>query len=165
MNIQSVIKLIAATSWLLVVASFSAVAAVDETNAKDRAEFTNTALVQKAFDDWANGRGSVFDLLAEDAVWTVAGSSPVSGVYHTRQELIEGAVEPIHNRLATSIRSEVKQIIAQGNQVVVLWDGYAQTYEGSQYVNSYAWHLVFADGKITEVTAFLDTWALNELME
>ena len=34
-------------------------------------EETNSALVRQAFEDWENGRGSVFDLLADDAEWVV----------------------------------------------------------------------------------------------
>jgi ketosteroid isomerase-like protein len=125
----------------------------------------NTALVQEAFANWQAGTGSVFDLLADDAVWTVAGSSPVSGVYRSRQELLERAVNPIHARLSTAIAPEIEQIVAQGNQVVVFWEGRARAQDGSHYVNNYAWHMVFHAGRITQVTAFLDTWALNELME
>lgn len=128
-------------------------------------EGTNSAVIRQAFDDWKNGRGSVFDLLAEDAEWTVAGVSPVSAVYPTRQALVEEAVEPIHAQLATAITPEVKHIIAQGNNVVVLWDGTATARNGAPYNNSYAWHLVMEDGAITRVMAFLDTWALVELME
>lgn len=128
-------------------------------------EATNTALVQQAFSDWQVGNGSVFDLLADDAVWTVAGSSPVSGVYRARRELLENAVLPIHARLSTAITPEVKQVVAQGNQLVVFWEGSAQVQDGTRYVNSYAWHMVFDAGKITQVTAFLDTWVLNKLME
>lgn len=128
-------------------------------------EAANTLLVQQAFTAWQDGRGSVFDLLAEDVIWTVAGSSPVSGTYTTQQEFLEEAVRPIENRLSTAIVPEVKYIIAQGNQVVVIWDGSAQAENGNSYRNSYAWHMVFEAGEITEVTAFLDTWALNQLME
>lgn len=128
-------------------------------------EAANTRLVQQAFDDWRDGRGKFFDLLTDDAVWTVSGSSPVSGVYHTREALLQGAVNPIHARLATAITPTVTQIVAQGDQVVVFWDGSAQSTDGNRYVNSYAWQLVFTEGKITRVTAYLDTWALDKLME
>lgn len=132
---------------------------------KPALEAFNTTLVQQAFDNWQEGRGSFFDLLAEDAVWTVAGSSPASGIYDTREALLKDAVYPIHARLTTSIVPTVTEIIASHDRVVVFWDGSARAQDGSQYVNSYAWHLVMAEGKITQVTAYLDTWALNQLMD
>lgn len=124
----------------------------------------NHALIRQAFDDWRNGQGGVFDLLAEDAEWTVAGHSPVSGTYRTRQVFLEQAVRPITARLATPIIPSVRRIVAQGPHVVVIWDGSATALDGSRYENSYAWHLQLEDGRITRVTAFLDTWRLVELM-
>lgn len=125
----------------------------------------NAALVAEAFEDWRAGTGNVFDLLAEDAVWTVAGDSPVSGTYKTREALMTQAVLPIHARLATPITPQVNTIVAQGDDVVVFWDGVATARDGSPYENSYAWHLTLAGGEIIRVTAFLDTWRLHALME
>ncbi len=125
----------------------------------------NRALIQQAFDDWRNGQGSVFDLLAEDAVWIVAGTSPVSGTYPTRQAFLEEAVKPITAKLATPITPTVRQLVAQGPYVVAIWDGQATAHDGSRYENSYAWHMQLEDGRITHVTAFLDTWRLVQLME
>lgn len=124
----------------------------------------NAALVRAAFDDWRHGRGSVFDLLADDAEWTVAGSSPVSGTYRGRQTFIDRAVAPINARLSTPITPTVRHLVAEGDAVVVIWDGTATAQDGSPYANSYAWHLVLDGGRIVRVIAFLDTWALNELM-
>ncbi|MDH5821870.1 hypothetical protein QFW77_02525 [Luteimonas sp. RD2P54] len=50
----------------------------------------NAALVRAAFDEWRAGTGSVFDLLAEDVEWTVAGSRPVSGVYRSKRDFMAG---------------------------------------------------------------------------
>lgn len=138
--------------------------AVQADDARSEAD-TNVALVQQAFEAWQHGRGSVFDLLEEDAVWTVAGVSPVSATYNSRQALVDGAVTPIHAQLQTPITPTVRHLIAQGDNVMVLWDGTATASDGSRYENSYAWHLIMKDGRITNVTAFLDTWALVELMK
>lgn len=125
----------------------------------------NAALVAQAFEDWKNGRGNLFDLLADDAEWTVAGNSPVSGIYLNRQTFLDDAVRPIIARLATPITPEVQHIIAQGEHVVVTWNGTATAVDGSPYTNQYAWHLQMEEGRITRVVAFLDTWALQQLME
>jgi ketosteroid isomerase-like protein len=81
------------------------------------------------------------------------------------QAFLEQAVAPIGARLATPIAPEVRQVLAQGDAVVVLWDGMAARRDGGVYRNSYAWHLVFDGGRIVRATAFLDTWALQRLME
>lgn len=134
-------------------------------SAAPSAEAGNAALIAESFDKWVKGDGSMFDLLADNARWTVAGFSPVSDVYESKQELVEQAVKPIHAQLSGSITPKVRHIMAQGDQVVVIWDGKAIAKDGSAYDNTYAWHLTMANGKVTEVLAFLDTWNLAKLME
>ena len=45
----------------------------------------NKALVQDRFAAWANGTGSPFELLAEDATWTITGRSAASKTYVGRE--------------------------------------------------------------------------------
>ncbi|WP_395503507.1 nuclear transport factor 2 family protein [Ectopseudomonas mendocina] len=130
----------------------------------DDATQENVALIQKAFDDWRAGQGGIFNLLAEDAIWVVAGNSPVSGTYRTRKAFMKDAVKPITDKLAPPIVPTVRQIVAQGSHVVAHWDGEATAKDGSRYENSYSWHMQVENGRITRVTAFLDTWRLVELM-
>ncbi|WP_462382782.1 nuclear transport factor 2 family protein [Pseudomonas sp. Marseille-QA0892] len=125
----------------------------------------NAAAVENAFHQWKKGNGTVFDLLAGGAQWTVTGTSPDAGVYTSREDLIERAVTPITAKLATPIEPTVRHIVAQGDQVVVLWDGRARAHDGSDYINNYAWYLAFDEqGRIREVIAYLDTWRLDQLM-
>lgn len=125
----------------------------------------NADRVRAAFNAWRAGTGSVFDLLTENAVWTIAGQSPVSGVHRSRQSFRDDAVRPIHARLATPIQPEITDVIAQGDNVVVIWEGQATTVGGDLYRNHYAWHMVFDGDRVVRVTAFLDTWALQQLMQ
>ncbi|MGN8343689.1 nuclear transport factor 2 family protein [Pseudomonas sp. SMV71] len=125
---------------------------------------TNAQRVHQAFSNWQQGTGTVFDLLAPDAVWTVAGSSPVSGVYRGKADLLDKAVRPITARLATPISPTVQSIVAQDDVVVVLWSGKATALDQQPYNNTYLWHMTFKDGQIRAVTALLDTYVLDDLM-
>ena len=126
---------------------------------------SDAARVRAAFAAWAGGTGCVFDLLHEDVVWTVAGSSPVSGTYASHRDFLDRAVQPITARLATPIMPELRDLVVQGDTVVALFDGTATARDGSAYRNTYAWHLVLEGGRIVRVTAFLDTWALEQLLQ
>ena len=125
----------------------------------------SAAQVRAAFEAWRTGQGNVFDLLADDVVCTVAGDSPVSGTYRSKQAFLDQAVAPITARLATPIVPRIERIVADGHHVVVLWQGAATTRDGGAYRNHYAWHLELADGRIVRATAFLDTWALTRLLD
>ncbi|MCL6703053.1 nuclear transport factor 2 family protein [Pseudomonas sp. T1.Ur] len=124
---------------------------------------TNATLVREAFTNWQQGKGTVFDLLAPDARWTVAGTSPVSGVYTSKAELAQ-VVRSITARLAMPIVPTVQSIVAENDVVVVLWHGTATALDQKPYSNTYLWHMTFKNGQIIEVTAFLDTYGLNDLV-
>ncbi|MDT8906337.1 MULTISPECIES: nuclear transport factor 2 family protein [Pseudomonas] len=124
----------------------------------------NAHRVHQSFVNWQQGKGSVFDLLAPNARWTVAGSSPVSGVYESKADLMDRAVRPITARLATPIFPTVQSIVAENDIVVVLWSGKATALDQQPYNNTYLWHMKFKDGKVIEVTALLDTYVLNDLL-
>src|SRR5690606_24118737 len=106
----------------------------------------------------------VLDLLHEDVEWTVAGTRPVSDVYRSRAQFLEQAVAPIGARLATTIVPTVGRGLAQVDTVVMAWSGRATTRDDGTYRNRYAWHMQLREGRIVRVIAFLDTWALAELL-
>jgi ketosteroid isomerase-like protein len=85
-------------------------------------------------------------------------------VYNSKTELMEQAVRPISARLATPISPRVQSIIAEGDVVVVLWEGEATARDRKPYNNTYLWHMTFKEGQVVEVKAFLDTYVLNDLM-
>ena len=125
----------------------------------------NRALVRAAFDAWAAGQGDFYRLLADDVTWTITGSSPVAGTYTSRQEFLDGAIQPIFKRLSQPIQPIVHTLIAEGDQVVALWEGHATALDGVPYDNVYCWVMRVQDGKVTHATAFFDSPPLTELLE
>lgn len=150
-------------AWRVLPLALSLMVSTPHAWASENRQNSNAALVRQAFLDWRQGKGTVFDLLAPDARWTVAGTSPVSAVYTSKAELAE-AVRSITARLATPIVPAVQRIVAEGDVVVVLWNGTATALDDKPYNNTYLWHMTFKNGQITEVTAFLDTYVLDDLM-
>ena len=53
-------------------------------NRKTEIETRNKALVQAGFDAWNAGTGNPFELLADDASWTIVGNSDASKTYSNR---------------------------------------------------------------------------------
>jgi uncharacterized protein len=118
----------------------------------------NKKLIQAAFTAWANGDGMVFfNLLAEDAPWTVIGNCPISGTYMGRHQLIEAALKPQRAKLAGPPTPTVLQMIAEGDTVVIEWIGKATTKSGKPYNNSYCYVVQIENGRIIRGTAYLDT--------
>lgn len=124
---------------------------------------TNKQIVADAFLRWAQGTGSVFDLLADDVTWTVTGSSAAAGTYTSRMDFLRDAVRPISIRLSTPIVPTVRSIVADDDWVVVLWQGDALANDGVDYRNVYSWHLRLDENAIVEAIAFLDGSVIDAL--
>ena len=117
----------------------------------------NRQIIADAFAAWTAGGSTFFqDAISPEVVWTIAGSGPTSGIYRTREDFLKRAVMPFTARLATPIRPTVKTIWAEGDDVIVRWDGTATAVDGKPYNNSYLWILRVEGGRAAEVTAFLD---------
>jgi ketosteroid isomerase-like protein len=56
----------------------------------------------------------------------------------------------------------VRGVYADGDTVVVVWDGGGTRLDGKPYENTYAWFMRFDEGLVVEVTAFFDSIAFDE---
>jgi uncharacterized protein len=124
--------------------------------AKD-VEARNKQLIRAGFDAWRNGTGSVFDLLAPDAEWTIMGNSPVSRTYRSRQDFMDIVIDPFNARLSSRLVPTVRNIYADGDTVIALFDAIGTARDGKPYKNTYSWYMRMRGGAIVEVVAFFDT--------
>jgi ketosteroid isomerase-like protein len=127
---------------------------------------TNRHIIGRAFDAWRTGAGVISDVFAPDLRWRIEGHSLAAGEYHSRQEFIDDVLAPFGARFGdgepfrpTTIRS----ITADGETVVVVWDGRGVANDGQPYTNSYAWIMRLAEGQVVEGTAFFDSISFNDL--
>ena len=119
-------------------------------------ETRNKQLIRQAFARWADGSGNFFDLLAEDVQWTITGSSAYSKTYTSKKQFLDEAATPLNVRLANPIVPTVRNLYADGDVVVAIWDGAPTATDGQPYRNTYSWAMTLKNGRITHVTAFLD---------
>jgi uncharacterized protein len=128
---------------------------------------TNREIVAGAFDDWSNGTGYVSSIFADDMTWEIVGHSVASRKYSNAAEFVAEVLQPFGARFSSTkpFRPEnVRQVVAEDDRVVVLWDGEGETIDGGTYRNTYAWFMTLNDeGKIVDGTAFYDSISFNEL--
>ena len=151
-------KTLCLVGMVLVLITASATAA-----AQEDVETKNRRVVQTAFDNWRRGIGSMFDLLASDAKWTITGNSVVAGTYHSRRDFLDQVILPFNERLSTPLVPTVRGIYTDGDMVIVLWEGAGMARDGKSYENTYSWYLQMKNGKIVNATAFDDSIAFNDL--
>jgi uncharacterized protein len=127
------------------------------TDTSMRIEDTNKAIIQQAFDAWAAGTGGVFDLLADDATWTIVGNTPVSRTFTSRQEFLDEVIVPFGQRMAKPLVPTVRQLYADGDTVIAYFEGSGTAKDGRPYFNVYTWYLTMAEGKVVSAVAFFDS--------
>jgi ketosteroid isomerase-like protein len=140
---------------------------------RDHPSMTDTAdanrrLIRTVFEGWQAGTASVVDLFAPAMVWRIEGHSEVCGEYATAQDFIDQVLAPFGARFARGERFRpisIRSILADGDTVVVIWDGRGICNDGVPYENSYAWILQLRDGKVIDGTAFFDSISLNNLWQ
>lgn len=118
----------------------------------------NKAVVMGFFDAASRGdMDAAFALIADDVTWTNIGSTRFSGSYVGKQAIIEELIGPLFGQLKAGITPNIERLIAEGDTVVVLSTGSAETHDGARYDNTYCQVMRIRDGQIAEVTEYFDT--------
>ena len=125
-------------------------------------ESDNKQIIRRAFAAWAAGTGGVFDLLAQNATWTIVGNSVVAGIYRSRDEFMTRVIQPFNSRLSSPLVPVVRALYADGDMVIAYFDASATARDGKPYRNTYTWYLRLKDGAIVEAIAFFDSLEFNE---
>ena len=122
----------------------------------------DVAAVRGAFDAWTAGTGGPFQLLREDARWTIVGRSVAAGTYANRESFMSEVIAPFNARLREPLKPAVRGLYKDGDMVIVLFDARGVALDGVAYENTYTWYLKMQDGRIAESIAFFDSIAFDE---
>lgn len=125
-------------------------------------EESNKALVRASFDRWRDATGGPFELLTDDVEWTIVGSSPLARTYRSKQEFIDAVIAPFNARMAKPLVPTVRSIFADGDTVIILFDGEATVIDSKPYRNTYTWYFQMKDAKVVNAIAFFDNRDFDE---
>lgn len=128
-------------------------------------ESSNKEIISNAFQEWHNGTPNFFDLLTDNMHWEITGSTPYSKTYTSKKEFLDQVIIPLNKKLKVKIKPTVRNIFADKDMVIALWDGDATALDGKPYLSSYSWYMKMKDGKIAEVVAFLDGIEFADIMK
>lgn len=126
----------------------------------------NRVTIRRAFEAWQEGTSAITDVFAPEMVWRIEGHSAASKEYATRQQFIDEVLAPFGARFSAGERfrpATIRSIHADGDTVIVLWDGRGVANDGVPYENSYAWFMRLRDGKVVDGIAFYDSISFNDL--
>ena len=107
--------------------------------------------------------------LDPEAFTVAKGFGKFAGI--RRFETIIGTIEALKQLVPTGLRPTIHSVTAEGDRVVVEWEGNAVTSEGTPYCNQYCMVFIVRDGKIRQVNEYFCTvladrvlWPLVEPM-
>jgi uncharacterized protein len=119
---------------------------------------SNRACLEHVFAETAKGNGrACLKAFAEDANWTVTGTTGWSKTYRGKPAILNDLIAPLRRILAPPLKIHARRFIAEGDIVVVEARGQNVTRDGRPYENNYCYVFEFRDGKVAALTEYADT--------
>src|SRR5262249_28454814 len=118
----------------------------------------NKQLVEHIFAELAQGNSPpLVESMSDDFCWTVTGSNQWSGTYRGKQAVLDELLAQLRSRIEGRVKTVAHRVIAEGDFVVVEARGNNTTKAGLPYNNAYYFVIRVADGKLREITEYMDT--------
>jgi ketosteroid isomerase-like protein len=126
----------------------------------------NRSTMTAAFLGWRDSGLPIAETFAPEMTWRIVGHSAASRSYADKAAFVEEVLTPFARRFSTSDPFRpvsIEGVHADGDVVVVRWEGRGTTVIDTVYENSYAWFMRMAGGKVVDGVAFYDSISFNEL--
>ena len=122
--------------------------------------------VRSLFANLESGRTDVFfDHVAEDVNWTVMGTHPLAGTYHTKADFLAHTFARLNKLLKEGVILRVTNLLVDGDTAVVELQSLSTALNGKPFNNRYCWIARFSNGTIVEVRAYLDSALVQRLID
>ena len=119
----------------------------------------NKTLVATAFESFSQGDTRPFlRLMTAEVEWDVVGSADWGRVYRGKKDVIENLLAPLAAQIeGGSVAITATAILGERDRIVVEGQGRSTTVRGEPYDNRYCFVLTMAEGRITQVTEYMDS--------
>lgn len=95
------------------------------------------------------------DCMTEDAFTFTRGFAQVSG--RRDRETMLATVEAFNDVVPTGFRPKIEKVVAEGDTVVIEWEGDAVLSDGEPYCNQYVFIFSFEGAKIKQLNEYFCT--------
>jgi ketosteroid isomerase-like protein len=118
----------------------------------------NKKLIQDMFAELSKGDAQAFmNNMADDVEFTIVGTTKYSGTCKGKQELVSKVLQPLSAQLEGGLTITPENFIAEGDFVAMQARGKSNTKAGGTYNNTYCQVFRIVNGKVQQVTEYLDT--------
>lgn len=124
------------------------------------------ATVRSIFSGLESGdEAAFFAHVADDVDWTVEGTHPLAGHYRSKAAFREQTFAKLAKILPQGARLRVTNVLVSGDWAVIELRSMATARNGFRFDNGYCWVSRFADGRIVEVRAYLDSALVQRVFD
>lgn len=122
------------------------------------------AYVKEVFSLLEQGKLDAFleQYVDEKVQWEITGTNVLAGMYTSRQDFIERAINRLKASLDGGIRMKIPHVHVDGDTAIVEMEAIATAKKGHAYNNRYVWIHDFRDGKIITARVYYDDVLVNE---
>lgn len=118
----------------------------------------NKQLMRHIFTELAKGNSRpLVESMDDDFRWVVTGNTKWSKTYEGKQAVLTELFGVLRSKIGDRIRTVARRYIAEDDLVVVEARGNNTTRAGLSYNNSYCFIFRISEGRLKEVTEYLDT--------
>jgi uncharacterized protein len=122
--------------------------------------------VRSLFANLENGRPEAFfNHVAQDVKWTVMGTHPLAGTYHTKDDFLAHTFARLDKLLKEGVVLRVSNLLVDGDTAAVELESLSTALNGKPFDNRYCWIARFSNGTIVEVRAYLDSALVKQLID
>lgn len=106
-----------------------------------------------------------FEKVAPDVQWTVMGTHPLAGTYHSKEDFITHTFGRLNKILKEGVILEVRNIFIDFDVAIVEMESLSTALNGKPFNNTYCWIVRFEDDMIVEVRAYVDSALVQNVIE
>lgn len=122
--------------------------------------------VRDIFKNLETGDGNrFFGYVADNVDWTVEGTHPLAGHYHSKADFLAHTFEKLAKVLPQGTQLHVEHALVSGDWAIVELRSLATAKNGLRFDNRYCWVCRFEGDKIVEVRAYLDSALVARLFQ
>ena len=122
--------------------------------------------VRDLFQHLEKGDGAgFFAQVADNVDWTVEGTHPLAGRYRSKADFVAHTFTRLGKVLPQGVQLHVTNALVSGDWAIVELHSLATAKNGLRFDNKYCWVTRFADGKVVEVRAYLDSALVQRLLD
>jgi uncharacterized protein len=121
--------------------------------------------VEELFQNLKTNSNEFFKKVSENVHWIVMGTHPLAGEYFTKENFANHTFIRLGKLLKEgNALLEIKRIFIDKNYAIIEMKGISTALNGKPFDNSYCWIVKFENEIITEVTAYVDSALVQQLI-